>query len=174
MAKELVTVEESGEVLRDLPPASAREKVEAMEDELMKLGLPQADIPLKHYFAPGLYAREMTIPAGVMLTGAVHKTEHLVTISAGRILVYQGEEGEGAMDLRAPATFVSKPGTKRVGIAIEDTVFTTYHATENTDIDSLVEELTESKADELMGGKNNKQLRYLALPENERREVLKW
>jgi hypothetical protein len=53
----------------------ARAKVEALEDEIAKL--PQVDCPVRHYFAPGLYAREMTIPAGVTLTGAVHKTEHL-------------------------------------------------------------------------------------------------
>jgi hypothetical protein len=29
---------------------------------------------VRHYFAPGLYAREMTIPKGVTVTGSVHKT----------------------------------------------------------------------------------------------------
>ena len=132
---------------------SPREKVQALEDEIAKL--PQVDCPVRHYFAPGLYAREMTIPAGVTLTGAVHRTEHLSTISAGRILV---EDGTGMVEICAPYTFVSKPGAKRAGFAIEETVWTTYHPTETTDLDALAEELTESTTAELLGGARNKQL----------------
>jgi hypothetical protein len=132
---------------------SSREKVQALEDEIAKL--PQADCPVKHYFAPGLYAREMTIPAGVVLVGAVHKTEHLCTISAGRIAI---DSEDGRVVIQAPYTFVSKPGTKRAGYAIETAVWTTYHATETTDLDALVEELTESTSAELLGGSLNKQL----------------
>ncbi len=130
-----------------------RQKVEALEDQIAKL--PQVDCPTKHYFAPGLYAREMTIPAGVTATGAVHKTEHLSTISAGRILV---EDGSGLTEICAPYTFVSKPGAKRAVFAIEPTVWTTYHVTPTTDLDALCEELTESTTAELLGGVSNKQL----------------
>ena len=131
----------------------SREKVEALERALQHL--PQVDCPVRHFFVPGMYAREMTIPAGTVLTGAVHKTEHLSTISAGRILV---QTDDGVKDIRAPFTFVSKPGAKRAGVAMETTVWTTYHATSTTDLDALVEELTESRADELLGGPDNRQL----------------
>ena len=47
--------------------------------------LPQVDCPVRHYFAPGLFAREITIPAGTCLVGAVHKTENLAVLSAGRL-----------------------------------------------------------------------------------------
>ena len=42
--------------------------------------------------------------------------------------------------------------------AHEDTYWTTVHATEETDLDKLVEELTESTHQELLGGPDNKQL----------------
>jgi hypothetical protein len=142
---------------------SAREKVVALEDEIAKL--PQVDCPIRHFFAPGLYAREMTIPAGVVLTGAVHKTEHLSTVSAGRIIV---DDGTGAKEICAPYTFVSKPGAKRAGLALETTVWTTYHPTETTDLDQLAEELTESTSAELLGGPRNKQLLM-----NQKQEALK-
>ena len=130
-----------------------RALVDRLERELQKA--PQVDCPVKHYFAPGMYAREMTIPAGVVLTGAVHRTEHLSTISAGRIAV---QTDHGVLEIAAPYTFVSKPGAKRAGYAMEDTVWTTYHATNTTDLDALVSELTESTAAELLGGAENKQL----------------
>ncbi len=61
------------------------------------------------------------------------------------------------MDLVAPVTIVSQPGTKRAIHALEDTVWTNIHATNETDLDKLVEELTESTVDQLQGGDNNKQ-----------------
>jgi hypothetical protein len=130
-----------------------RERVLRLERALESA--PQVDCPVRHYFVPGMYAREMTIPAGVVLTGAVHKTEHLSTISAGRIIV---QTDDGVIEIAAPYTFVSKPGAKRAGYALETTVWTTYHATETTDLDALVEELTESKACDLLGGAQNRQL----------------
>lgn len=84
-----------------------------------------------HHFAPGVYAREMFIPAGTVLTGKIHKTEHLNIISAGKIaVVWPG----GKKIITAPHTMVSQPGTKRVGYALEDTVWITIHATDETDL----------------------------------------
>lgn len=142
------------EVVAKLRNASERDKVTALEREIQKL--PQVDCPVRHYFAPGMAAREMTIPAGVVLTGAVHRHEHLCTVSKGRILV---STDDGMKEIVAPATFASKAGAKRVGYAIEETVWTTYHATETTDIDRLIEEITESTRAELLGGEDNVQLR---------------
>lgn len=117
--------------------------------------LPQADCAIVNHFAHGIYAREMTIPAGVVLTGAVHKTEHLNIISAGRIVV----AGNGTRtEICAPCTFVSKPGTQRAGYALETTVWTTIHATEETDVEKLVTLLTESTNAQLLGGSQNLQL----------------
>jgi hypothetical protein len=133
--------------------AVSRAHVEALEREIQKL--PQVDCPVWHHFAPGLYARKMLIRKGVTLTGAVHKTEHLVTVS-GDISV---TTDEGVARITDPHfIFASKPGAKRAGYAHEDTFFTTVHATDETDLDRLVEELTESSADEIMGGTGNVQM----------------
>ncbi|WP_175691676.1 SET domain-containing protein-lysine N-methyltransferase [Burkholderia anthina] len=133
--------------------APTRDKIERLEREMQRM--PQVELQVRHYFAPGMAAREMTIPAGVTVTGAVHRHEHLCTISKGRILV---STDEGMRELSAPCTIVSKPGAKRVGCAIEETVWTTYHATDERDIDKLIQEITESTADELVGGSHNVQM----------------
>jgi hypothetical protein len=130
-----------------------REAVERLEREIQKL--PQVDCSVRHYFAPGMAAREMTIPAGVVITGAVHRHEHLCTVSKGRIVV---STDDGMRELAAPCTIVSKAGAKRVGYAIEETVWTTYHVTNVTDIDQLIEEITESTSAELIGGAQNVQM----------------
>jgi hypothetical protein len=96
----------------------------------------------------------MLIPKGTVLTGAIHKTEHLCIVS-GDISVTTDDGMKRITD--AHAILTSKAGAKRAGFAHEDTYWTTVHATEETDLDKLVEELTESKQSELLGGPDNKQ-----------------
>ncbi|CAG9256002.1 hypothetical protein [Paraburkholderia caribensis] len=137
----------------NLDTRSMRERVCALETQLEQL--PQVDCPVRHHFAPGIYAREMTIPAGVVATGAVHRTEHLTIVSKGRLRI---TTDDGIREIAAPATFVSKAGIKRAAYAIEETVLTTIHATDETDVDMLVAQLTESTNAELLGGEENAQM----------------
>lgn len=142
--------------------APMRERVEKLESVIEQA--PQVDCPVRHHFAPGIYAREMTIPAGVVLTGAVHKTEHLNIVVRGHILA---TTDDGARELRGGDVFTSKPGTKRAGYAVEETVWITIHATTETDLDKLVEQLTESTSAQLLGGSENRQLMAQAAQELE-------
>lgn len=129
-----------------------RERVEALEQALQQM--PPGDCEIRHHFAPGVYAREMSVPAGSVLTGAVHKTCHLSILSKGRVMV---TSDEGVIEMVAPCTLLASKGTKRAIHALEDSVWTTIHATPTTDLDALVEELTESTASELHDGKANVQ-----------------
>lgn len=89
-----------------------------------KLGVQQlqpVEEVLEHHFARGMYLRKLTVPAGAAIVGKVHKTEHLVIVAKGRILV--ASEGGGRKELVAGDTFMSPPGTRRVGYALEETVF---------------------------------------------------
>lgn len=129
------------------PDAEAlRQKIVQLESEMLKL--PQADIKTTHHFAPGLYAREIFIPAGTTLTGKIHRTDHINCVSQGEITVLTDE---GMKRLKAPCTFVASAGTKRAGFAHEDTVWTTYHANPNDerDLDKLEAELISPTFDAL-------------------------
>ena len=118
----------------------------ALEVEMFKH--PQVNCPVTHRFTPGLYAREMFVPKGTILTGALHKTQHLFVISKGDISTwYPGGE---VTRVQAPFTGVTEPGTRRLGYAHEDTVWTTFHATDETDPDKIVEEITETQPNPLL------------------------
>jgi hypothetical protein len=119
-----------------LSAETLRDKIDQLE-ALMRRE-PQVEIEPVHHFAHGLYAREITIRAGTLLTGKIHRTEHLNVISQGRIIVWTED---GMREVSAPFTMVSRPGTKRVGYALEDTVWTTIHATAETDLVKLEAEL---------------------------------
>lgn len=119
--------------------------------------LSQVECPVWHHFAPGLYARRMFIPKGTVLTGAVHKTEHLCVVSG--VINVTTDDGV-KMIAHQQEIIVSKPGTKRAGFALEDTYWTTIHATLETDLDKLVEELVEATTQQLLGGAENEQLNH--------------
>lgn len=93
-----------------------------------------------HHFAPGVYARELFIPKGHILTGKLHKTTHLNIVAQGRIAV---ASKDGQSILQAPHVFVSGPGTKRAGYALEDTTWITIHVTEETDLAKIEAEVIE-------------------------------
>lgn len=106
---------------------------------------------IRHYFAPGVYAREMFIPKDVLITGKIHKTEHLNILSQGKLSI--SNKGE-SMTVEAPFTYVSPIGTKRAIYALEDSTWTTIHVTEETDLDALEDELiaeTFEEIDALLG-----------------------
>jgi hypothetical protein len=113
--------------------ATMRQKVFAIEDNIRN-ELPPVECPVTHHFAPGIYAREMLIPKGTVLTGHVHKYTNLNIMSAGELSVLTEE---GVKRVKAPFTIVSPPGTKRVAYAHEDTVWTTIHPTDETDVDKI-------------------------------------
>lgn len=106
----------------------------AIEAEM--LSRPQVDVPPTHFFLDGLYAREITIPAGTLLSGKIHRTQHLNIISKGEISVYT--EGEGVRRIVAPHTFIAEPGTRRLGFAHTETVWTTVHANPGDERDLAV------------------------------------
>ena len=93
------------------------------------------DCPVTNHFAPGLYAREMFIPAETVLTGKIHKYANLSIMSKGALRLFM-EDGT-TKDVRAPFTYVAPPGTRRAALALEDTVWTVIHATEETDVDEI-------------------------------------
>lgn len=102
--------------------------------ERRMLEMPQVTLPVRHFFSPGVYARELSIPAGVCLTGAVHKYEQLNILSAGTMHVLTEE---GIRLVSAPFTVVSPPGTKRIAYAVTDCVWTTILGTDEMDVEVI-------------------------------------
>ena len=107
-------------------------KVAFIEREMLKC--PQVAIKTKHYFSDGVYAREIYIPAGTLLTGKLHKFRQLNIVSLGDISVLLAG---GIKRITAPYTVVSPPGTKRIAYAHVDTVWTTILRTDSDDLDEI-------------------------------------
>lgn len=105
--------------------AKAREGILALQEQM--LNLPESEkrtYPVRHYFSDNWYMREMTIPAHQVVIGKIHKHAHQNCISVGLVRVFTEF---GSDEMAAPFVFVSEPGTKRVVLTLEETVWTTYH-----------------------------------------------
>lgn len=74
------------------------------------------------------------MPAGSLVVGKTHRYDHLSCLSMGRVLVTIDDE---ITEVLAPYTYLSLAGIKRVLLALEDSLWTTFHGTEETDIDKL-------------------------------------
>lgn len=107
--------------------------------------VPQVECPLKHYFAPHVYVREIFMPAGSIVIGKIHKTEHFNIIQKGRVTL--ANEDGSTKTLEGPCTFISKAGVQKALYIHEDTVWSTVHITENRDLESLEAELIEPSED---------------------------
>lgn len=127
-------------MISDLAKADGRvqartpEEIEAYEAELLKL--PQVEVPLTHRFAPGVYMREVCMPAGSLIIGHEHRTEHLNIIFTGRATVMM--DGE-VQEIVGPCTLTSAPGVRKVLYIHEEMRWATIHPTEETDLNKLEE-----------------------------------
>lgn len=117
--------------------------VDRFEQAIVGSGLPLADFPLVHRFTPGMYIREIFMPAGSVLTSKIHKTEHPYVISKGVVTVWTAEQG--AITLSAPHTGITKPGTRRVLFVHEDTIWTTFHVGDETTVEEIEDRIIEHR-----------------------------
>jgi hypothetical protein len=107
-----------------------------------------AECPLVHRFTKGMYIREIFIPKGTLLTSMKHKTEHPFVISKGEIAVIS--DNENKVIYKAPFTGITKPHTRRVLYAVEDTIWTTFHVTDKTDVEEIGKEILEDHSNALL------------------------
>lgn len=102
--------------------------------------LPQLELPTRHYWADGLYCREVARPAGTVIVGKVHLREHLYMVLQGDVTVVGAG---GPVRIKAPCILVSPPGTKRAVYAHVDSICCTVHRTDLKDLDEIERELIE-------------------------------
>jgi quercetin dioxygenase-like cupin family protein len=134
--------------MNDLIPTSVptREQIERLQMEMSAMS--QSELQLaadamqtEHYFHGGMYARKLSRPAGTLIVGKVHKQDHYFLCAKGEIIAWSEK---GMVHLNAGDIIESKPGTKRVTLAVTDAIGITFHKTEKTDLDEIEKEMIES------------------------------
>jgi len=100
----------------------------------------QADTPVTHFFAGGVYVRQIFIPAGTLILGKRHRHETCNMLLQGRMLQFNEADGSSTI-LEAPAMFKSMPGTRKLGYALEDSIFCNIHPTDETNLEKIEEQV---------------------------------
>lgn len=103
-------------------PLPSREKIVALQESMKEIQCEQPEP--HHFFATGMYARELTVPAGMLIVGKIHRHEHFLFVLNGRAEVISEF---GRFTVEAGHISVSPAGVKRIVLAMEDTKFVTVH-----------------------------------------------
>ncbi len=115
------------------PPQPAMAFIREMQARLATL--PQVELPPVHHFAPGVYVRELAIPADTFVVGKLHRHDHIVMLIQGEATILTPD---GVIShLKAPAIWLSKAGVKRALKTHSDAIFVTVHPTNETDLDAI-------------------------------------
>ena len=102
-----------------------------------------ATTPLTHRFTPGLYSREVFLPKNTLAISEIHKTEHPFVVLTGSVRVFDAYGGVTLYG--AGHVGITRPGTRRIVFAHEDTRWITFHPTTKTDLDEIKSELIEPR-----------------------------
>lgn len=122
-----------------MPMAKIRELQTEMATLAASEGLPLCPTPVDEMFADGLYARKYAMPEGQMAVTKTHRKKHFIVV-VGDCTIWTDEAMKRLSGFHC---FITHPGTKRVILAHADTVFITFHATQETDPAAIEAELIE-------------------------------
>jgi len=125
--------------MQNLPARAMGFRTSVMALQHQHEQLPQVDCQLKHYFANGAYVREVTIPAGTIVIGKIHKHETINILLKGEITVVTEE---GSQRLVAPCTFIAPPGNKKAAYTHSEVIWQNVIATTSTDPDEIERDAT--------------------------------
>jgi len=131
-----------------------REKITELEEAIISVEGTTGEVmhkanPVKHTFAGGCYIREIYNPAHELIVTKIHKKEHPFFLMKGEMSILTEE---GIQNIKAPYQGVTKPGTKRAIYTHEECIFITVHATENTTVEDVEEEVVCTKYEDLPPG----------------------
>lgn len=107
--------------------------------EAAVLAAPQVDIPTHHVIHAGMYARTITVPAGVVLTGALIKCATLLILNGDAIVYRDGEP----VEFTGHNVLACSAGRMMAIVARTDTAMTMLFSTNATSIDAAECEFTD-------------------------------
>lgn len=127
--------------LADVPTTALRKPTPIDGIEFLMTKGVQVECPLVHSFTPGIYVRQIHMPAQSLISSMEHNTEHLFVVVSGVVDVISPDGSERFI---GPYMGTTYPGTKRLLYNHTDVVWITIHANPDniTDPDEIVRRIT--------------------------------
>jgi hypothetical protein len=112
---------------------------------------------VNHYFAPGIYVRELHMAKGMILVGHRHRTETINTLLRGKIALIE----DGKLIYReAPFTYVTPAKHRKAAYVIEDMIWQNVFSSDETDVE-ILEDIIVDKSPALIEFEVQMELRKL-------------
>lgn len=124
--------------------AGIQELGHAMEKMDGHLG--EDPFPLAHHFAEGAYAREIILPAEHYTVSKIHRHQHFMIFLSGDVTIISAD---GRERIDQPCIKVSPAGSQRALYTHAETRIITIHVTDETDVQTIVDECTAMSFEEL-------------------------
>lgn len=121
-------------------PFDIRCKIKTLEYAIKKFidiyKLEAIDLPVQHTINNGVYIRQCYHPAGILVIGKIYKQKHVFWLLKGVLMLVS--EDIGRKVYCGPCIIQFEAGTQKVGLALEDCIIATVHASKDeTDIGKL-------------------------------------
>jgi len=136
-------------------PIPSREQIVRLQEAMFPIQCEQPDP--RHFFAPGMYLRELVVPAGMLMVGKIHKHAHFLLVLKGRAEVISEF---GRFIVEAGHISISPAGVKRIVLALEDTQFVTVHVnpSDTEDLEVIEKEHIEPEVLGMLGAEHKEKL----------------
>lgn len=138
-------VDDSGDVFFHIPdktPAAINKQIDELTDLILLLPDDQKQTDFtddtEHTIIKGVYTRKLFIRKGTLLIGKYHLKECVNIVAMGNVTVLTET---GCNRLSAGFIGVSHTGSRKVGLAHEDTIFLNIFRTDKTNIDEIEDEI---------------------------------
>lgn len=143
--------------MESLVRKEANDAIDALEVALLDR-FEKIECPLNHTFLPGVYIREIFMPAGSKVTSKIHKERHAYFVMKGCANVWI--DGQGWRFITAPYYGTTEAGTRRVLQVLEDCFWITIHSNPgNTeDLEEIEERIMEKHDNPLLNNISSQQI----------------
>lgn len=124
---------------KDFVPQMSPEMIDKVRQvEHLAKRYPQLKIPVQHYLHGGMYVRTVTLPAGVMITGA-HITIETNLVVHGHAMVHTGTQW---IECQGYKVIPAEANRKQIFVAITDVNLTMFFPTSAENVKDAEEQFT--------------------------------
>ena len=111
-----------------------RERIKTFEKAIQTQEDVEHLTTLKHAFLDGAYFRQISIPAGIALTGKIHSQSTINMLTKGKFAVVTEFDQQ---IIETPFMYISKPGTKKAWYTITDCIIINCYNTWQKDLKEI-------------------------------------
>lgn len=111
--------------------------------------LPQVSLPVLHLFSVGYYGRVVSIPAGTLAIGKIHKTRNCFSLVKGTVRITTGGD---VKEVSAPYHGTIVAGQQNAVYAITDCSIMNVHKTNKTTLAEIEAEVIAKSQEDVWHG----------------------